>query len=138
MGTILVAAVALKTLLGFLDISFWTLTLQSRVLVGLIAGTFAILLTIVIPIVVVVSVMNLSITFPTLVITSIPFILIAFGICFFVIVFFESEEEEMSEYRSESDSMGTMQVPSESYYGAQTQRAVLNFPISSLRFPRFH
>lgn len=135
-GTILVVAVALKTLLGFLDISFWTLTLQSRVLVSLIAGTFAMSFTIVIPIVIVVSIMNLSITFPTLVITAIPFILIAFGICFFVIVFFESEEEEMSEYRTESDSMGTMQVPSESYYGAQTQRAVLNFPISSLRFPR--
>jgi len=89
-GTILVVAVALKTLLGFLGISFWTLTLQSRVLVGLIAGTFAIFLTIVMPIVIVVSVVNLSITFSTLVITATPFILIAFGICFFVIVFFEA------------------------------------------------
>jgi fumarate hydratase, class II len=42
----------------------------------------------------------------------------------------------MSEYRTEKDSMGEMQVPSNSYYGAQTQRAVLNFPISPLRFPR--
>jgi len=32
--------------------------------------------------------------------------------------------------------MGEMQVPADSYYGAQTQRAVLNFPISNLRFPR--
>ena len=32
--------------------------------------------------------------------------------------------------------MGEMQVPANSYYGAQTQRAVLNFPISGLRFPR--
>ncbi len=40
------------------------------------------------------------------------------------------------EYRIEKDSMGEMQVPSEAYYGAQTQRAVLNFPISGLRFPR--
>lgn len=38
--------------------------------------------------------------------------------------------------RIEKDSMGEMQVPSNALYGAQTQRAVLNFPISSLRFPR--
>lgn len=42
----------------------------------------------------------------------------------------------MSEFRVEKDSMGEMQVPANSYYGAQTQRAVLNFPISNLRFPR--
>lgn len=40
----------------------------------------------------------------------------------------------MGKYRIEKDSMGEMQVPSEAYYGAQTQRAVLNFPISGLRF----
>ncbi len=39
-------------------------------------------------------------------------------------------------YRIEKDSMGEMQVPVESLYGAQTQRAVLNFPVSGLRFPR--
>jgi len=32
--------------------------------------------------------------------------------------------------------MGEMRVPAGSYYGAQTQRAALNFPISGLRFPR--
>jgi fumarate hydratase class II len=32
--------------------------------------------------------------------------------------------------------MGEMQVPAEAYYGAQTGRAVENFPISDLRFPR--
>ena len=42
----------------------------------------------------------------------------------------------MAEYRIEKDSMGEMQVPANSYYGAQTQRAILNFPISNLRFPR--
>ena len=42
----------------------------------------------------------------------------------------------MSKQRIEKDSMGEMQVPGNSYYGAQTQRAVLNFPISGLRFPR--
>jgi fumarate hydratase class II len=40
------------------------------------------------------------------------------------------------ETRSERDSMGEMQVPVDAYYGASTQRAVLNFPISDLRFPR--
>ena len=38
--------------------------------------------------------------------------------------------------RSERDSMGPMEVPLDAYYGASTMRAVLNFPISSLRFPR--
>jgi fumarate hydratase class II len=32
--------------------------------------------------------------------------------------------------------MGTMDVPANAYYGASTQRAVLNFPISDLRFTR--
>src|SRR5258708_13707814 len=32
--------------------------------------------------------------------------------------------------------MGEMRVPADAYYGASTQRAVLNFPISDLRFPR--
>jgi fumarate hydratase class II len=38
--------------------------------------------------------------------------------------------------RTEADSMGEMQVPVNALYGASTQRAVLNFPISDLRFPR--
>ena len=41
-----------------------------------------------------------------------------------------------NETRTERDSMGEMQVPIDAYYGASTQRAVLNFPISDLRFPR--
>ncbi len=36
----------------------------------------------------------------------------------------------MVEYRIERDSMGEVQLPKEAYYGAQTQRAVENFPIS--------
>src|SRR5258706_12891691 len=42
----------------------------------------------------------------------------------------------MGEFRIEKDSMGEMQVPAKAYYGAQTARAVENFPISSLRFSR--
>src|SRR5436189_724065 len=38
--------------------------------------------------------------------------------------------------RIERDSMGEMPVPQNALYGAQTQRAVENFPISNLRFPR--
>jgi fumarate hydratase class II len=38
--------------------------------------------------------------------------------------------------RSERDSMGPVEVPEDAYYGASTMRAVLNFPISGLRFPR--
>jgi fumarate hydratase class II len=39
-------------------------------------------------------------------------------------------------YRVEKDSMGLVKVPIEANYGAQTQRAVENFPISGLRFQR--
>ncbi len=39
----------------------------------------------------------------------------------------------MSEFRIEHDSMGEVQVPAQAYYGAQTQRAVENFPISGWR-----
>ncbi len=42
----------------------------------------------------------------------------------------------MHKTRIEKDSMGTMEVPSTALYGASTQRAVLNFPISGYRFPR--
>ncbi|MGH2355359.1 MAG: class II fumarate hydratase [Chloroflexota bacterium] len=41
-----------------------------------------------------------------------------------------------SETRIERDSMGELPVPANAYYGASTQRAVQNFPISALRFPR--
>ena len=37
-------------------------------------------------------------------------------------------------YREEHDSMGPVQVPEDAYYGAQTQRAIENFPVSGLNF----
>ncbi len=36
----------------------------------------------------------------------------------------------MTQFRTEHDSMGDVQVPAQAYYGAQTQRAVENFPVS--------
>ncbi|ULU23148.1 class II fumarate hydratase [Dyella terrae] len=42
----------------------------------------------------------------------------------------------MSQFRIEHDSMGELKVPSKALYGAQTQRAVDNFPISGLHMPR--
>ncbi|MCA9118518.1 MAG: aspartate ammonia-lyase, partial [Planctomycetaceae bacterium] len=38
--------------------------------------------------------------------------------------------------RIERDSLGEVRVPADALYAAQTQRAVENFPISDLRFPR--
>jgi fumarate hydratase class II len=38
--------------------------------------------------------------------------------------------------RTERDSMGPVEVPPDAYYGASTMRALLNFPISGLRFPQ--
>ncbi|MCW9014339.1 MAG: class II fumarate hydratase [Gammaproteobacteria bacterium] len=42
----------------------------------------------------------------------------------------------MTEFRTEKDSMGELKVPAGAFYGAQTQRAVDNFPVSGLRVPR--
>ena len=42
----------------------------------------------------------------------------------------------MDGYRIEQDSLGEMQVPEDALYGAQTARAVNNFPISGLPLPR--
>ncbi len=42
----------------------------------------------------------------------------------------------MPETRIERDSMGEMEVPTAALYGASTQRAVLNFPVSGYRFGR--
>ena len=39
-------------------------------------------------------------------------------------------------YRIERDSLGDVHVPENAWYGAQTQRALDNFPISGIRFPR--
>ncbi|MFC7236240.1 class II fumarate hydratase [Halosegnis marinus] len=40
------------------------------------------------------------------------------------------------EFRTEEDSLGEMQVPADAYWGAQTQRAVENFPVSGVSFGR--
>ncbi len=39
-------------------------------------------------------------------------------------------------YRLEKDSMGSVRIPKEAYYGGNTQRAVENFPVSGYRFGR--
>jgi fumarate hydratase class II len=41
-----------------------------------------------------------------------------------------------SEYRIERDTLGEMKVPADALWGASTQRAVENFPVSGIRFPR--
>jgi fumarate hydratase class II len=41
----------------------------------------------------------------------------------------------MQEYRIEKDSLGEIKVPKDAYWGAQTQRAIENFPISGIPFP---
>jgi len=43
---------------------------------------------------------------------------------------------DSGQMRTESDSMGPMQVPTAALWGAQTQRAIENFPISGYRFGR--
>ncbi len=42
---------------------------------------------------------------------------------------------DTKEYRIERDSMGEVRVPKSAYYGAQTQRAVENFPYQRSGFP---
>jgi fumarate hydratase class II len=46
------------------------------------------------------------------------------------------ERTMTTEFRTEHDSMGELQVPADALWGAQTQRAVDNFPISGLAMPR--
>src|SRR5262245_16899850 len=48
----------------------------------------------------------------------------------------KSTAGKIPDSRVERDSMGEVRVPVEALYGAQTQRAVDNFPTSNLRFPR--
>jgi fumarate hydratase class II len=43
---------------------------------------------------------------------------------------------ETGRVRTEHDSMGELQVPADALWGAQTQRAVENFPVSGQRMPR--
>jgi aspartate ammonia-lyase len=42
-------------------------------------------------------------------------------------------EKQTATYRTESDSMGDKQIPSNVYYGIQTLRAIENFPISGIK-----
>ena len=46
-----------------------------------------------------------------------------------------SNDSSNTEMRTERDSMGEVQVPRDAYYGAQTQRAVDNFPVSGWTMP---
>lgn len=41
----------------------------------------------------------------------------------------------MQKYRIEKDFLGDVKVPSNAYWGAQTQRAIENFPVSGIKFP---
>lgn len=70
------------------------------------------------------------------------------GICFwthilqqgvefvYIVLILSTNQLVMSDFRIEKDSLGDVHVPSDAIYGAQTQRAVDNFPISGQRMPR--
>ena len=47
----------------------------------------------------------------------------------------KDSQHSPEETRTETDSLGPIEVPSRFYYGAQTERARQNFPVSGLRFP---
>ncbi len=47
----------------------------------------------------------------------------------------ETAPQPVTEFRTEHDSMGPVEVPAKAYYGAQTQRAVENFPVSGWTLP---
>ena len=46
-------------------------------------------------------------------------------------VLYSKEKQMMT--RTEKDTLGTLEVPADAYYGAQTARAIINFPISGLK-----
>jgi aspartate ammonia-lyase len=51
--------------------------------------------------------------------------------------YIERKQTAMSKLRKETDSLGAVEVPAEALYGAQTSRAVANFPISGLKASPF-
>ena len=46
-------------------------------------------------------------------------------------------EKKMTDYRTERDSIGQVNVPRQKYWGAQTQRSLENFKIGSDKIPIF-
>ena len=44
------------------------------------------------------------------------------------------KNQKSTKVRTVSDSMGDINIPKDALYGAQTQRAIENFPISGIRF----
>jgi Fumarase len=48
----------------------------------------------------------------------------------------DQAQDQGQAYRTEEDSLGEIDVPADAYWGAQTQRAVENFPISDRTFSR--
>src|SRR5438309_1527594 len=52
------------------------------------------------------------------------------------LLFCRPNAHPMTDYRIEKDFLGELKVPKEAYWGAQTQRAIENFPISGIRFGR--
>ncbi len=48
----------------------------------------------------------------------------------------QRNKRTLMNFRAESDSMGSIEVPNEKYYGAQTARSLMNFKIGGERFPR--
>src|SRR3954462_13142225 len=53
----------------------------------------------------------------------------------FLFFFFSCETLPMPEYRTETDSMGKMEVPADRYYGAQTARSLVHFAIGKDTMP---
>ena len=85
--TVLLTAIALKTILLFSQLGFWTLALPVKILAALTAGVFSLLFTMIAPIVVVIVVVGLEITFPLMVLIAIPCLLIGLGACLLVTCF---------------------------------------------------
>lgn len=48
----------------------------------------------------------------------------------------KKKNDENTSYRTEKDGFGELKIPQEALYGIQTERAIHNFPISSLKVPR--
>ncbi|HYA26909.1 MAG TPA: class II fumarate hydratase, partial [Thermodesulfovibrionales bacterium] len=50
-------------------------------------------------------------------------------------IYWQHLDSTVNEYRTEKDSLGEVKVPGDAYWGAQTQRALENFPVSGIMFP---
>lgn len=87
-GTILLAAVFLKTTLHLFQLEIWSVALPSKILVVLLSGVFSLFFTIIAPILFIAVIVGIEITLPLLFFFALPCLLIGLGSCLIITCFY--------------------------------------------------